>query len=152
MRSRKAFTLLELIIAVGLSALILAGLGGIFSGLIKVWASVQDTNKVINMAGISMQWLTNDIREGEIKEIGTDNLKLNNSEYSFAGTVLRRNDEIMSDKIYALSFGYYDKDGNIETNDVRKIKYVSIALDIREGDKILNFKTGASTRNFRNEL
>lgn len=147
MRKIKSFTLMELILAIGMSALVLAGLGAIFAGTITVWRKVQDSTSALKEGRLAIQWITKDIREGVIAEIGNNRVRLNDVEYSLNGTNLMRGADVLAQGVTNLGFTYYNKNG-MEEDDINIINFVSILLTVEIGGHRLSLNSGANLRNF----
>lgn len=147
MKRMKSFTLMETIMVIGLSALILSGLGAIFAGTIRLWSSIQNSTSALKEGMLSMQWITRDIMEGEIEKIGDGYIKLDVAEYSLNGTNLMRDLDLVANAVISLTFAYYNKDG-MEESDISKINFVSILLTVEKGGHTLSLRNGANIRNY----
>lgn len=145
---KKAFTLLELIVSIGLSALILAGLGAVFAGTLTVWRKVQDSTSALKEGRLAMQWVTKDIREGAIIAVGANYINLNTANYTKSGNNLMRGPDIVAQGITGLNFTYYNKEGKEEDN-ISKINFVSVLLDVEIGGHKLSLRNAANLRNFK---
>lgn len=147
MKKMSGFTLIELITAIGLGALILSGLGAVFSGTIRLWSSVQNSTSALKEARLAMEWITRDIREGTIVEIGDNFIKLAAMKYFLNGTNLMRDSDLVAQGVAGLGFKYYNKNGE-EDDDLAKMIFVSIVLTVEEGGHSITLRNGANLRNF----
>lgn len=164
MKSIKGVTLMELLTAISMSVLVLAGLGAVFAGTLKVWTRVQNTGRALREGRTAIQWITTDLREGIcdidnnnriINFNGADKIKVNTSggevEYSLQGDVLNRilNSalEKLATGVTSLKFLYYDKNG-AETAELSEINFVSVSISINKGGNALDLKNGANLRNY----
>lgn len=147
MKKSRGFTLMEIITAVGLSALVLSGLGAIFAGTITLWSRVQNSTSILKEGRLAMQWLARDIMEGNITKAGTDYIVLDKIDYSLSGKNLLRNKDLVAENIKSLKFAYYNKEGK-EEKDIKNIKFVSIELTAEENGHKLTLRNGAGLRNY----
>jgi len=139
-RSYTGFTLIELIVAIGLSALVLAGLTAIFSGTLTVWSRVQNSGTALREARLAMQWLTKDIREKHITSSGGNSIEFaDGTKYYLNEENLKRNTDLVAEGITKLDFTY---------NDSQDIRFVSILLKVKNGHKEMELMNGASVRNY----
>lgn len=147
MKKVKGFTLMELILAIGLSTLVISGLGAIFAGTITVWRKVQNSTSALKDGRLAMQWITKDIREGVITEIGYNYIKLTDAEYSLSGTNLMRGEDVLAQGVANLYLTCYNKNGAVE-NNINMINFVSILLTVEIGGHRLSLNNGTNLRNF----
>ena len=145
MNRGKAFTLIEIITAVTMAALVLAGLGSVFAGTIKLWTRVQDSTVVLNEGNLAMQWLTRDLREAKEAEIISNGINI---------TVVGDSgeDEIIS---YAVNGSTLNRDGEIVAEGIsdfspeeKSNNFVFIFFTVEQADRELDFQNGACLRNF----
>lgn len=145
MSRQKAFTLIEIVTAVVMGALVLAGLGSVFAGTIKLWNRVQDSTAVLNSGNMAMQWLTRDLREAKEAEIISNGINItiagDNGEdqiilYTVNGSTLNRDGETVAEGVTSCTF--VPESSN----------FISVFLTIRQGSRELDFQNGACLRNF----
>lgn len=140
MKRIKSFTLIELITAIGLGALILSGLGAIFAGTIRLWSSIQNSTSALKEGMVSMQWITRDIMEKEIVNAGDSYIEfIDGTEYHLEEKTLKRGEDLVADGITQMSLTY---------NDPEDIKFVSILIKVKADSNELEFRNGVCVRNY----
>lgn len=140
MKRIKSFTLIELITAIGLGALILSGLGAIFAGTIRLWSSIQNSTSALKEGMVSMQWITRDIMEKEIVNAGDSYIEFSDgTEYHLEEKTLKRGEDLVADGITQMSLTY---------NDPEDIKFVSILIKVKADSNELEFRNGVCVRNY----
>lgn len=148
LKNGAGFTFMELIVTITMSVLVIAGLGSIFAGTIKLWSRIHDTGEVLREGKLAIEWMTRDIKEGKLTAITNNSMNLNNIvQYSLNNSILRRNSDIIARNVTNLNFTGYNKNATVET-DPSKINFVLIFVTVAKSDKILNFSNGANLRNF----
>lgn len=140
MKRKNGFTLMELIIAAGLSALVLAAIGAVFAGTLTVWSRTEKLNSRIDEGQLALLWLARDIREKTIATATNNSITFTDTtSYQLQGKNLLRNQEILSQNITAFNLSY---------NDPLAINFVSIKLTISNNDQQLALQSGAAPRNY----
>jgi hypothetical protein len=140
-------TLMELTIAISMSLLVLAGLGAVFAGALKVWSKVQDSTNALKTGQIAMGWISRDIKEGVILDAKQDEIKLSGDvSYSLAQNILYRNSDALAKDISKINFSYYNKNGNVES-DIGNIAFVSFSITVKDKNHELILNNGAGIRN-----
>lgn len=169
MKKQPAFTLLELIVAIGLSFLVLLGLGAVFSGTLTVWTRIQQSGNALKEGRIAMRWITWDIKNS-IKDPVTNNIitlaetahiKINTPdgevEYYLNGDIIYRSsnddsDILLPKNVTHLEFNYYEYDvllkQYIKAGIPGNIRFVSIDLKIKNNGKELELRNGAGVKNY----
>lgn len=151
MKKITGFTLLELIAAVGMSVLVLAGLGAIFAGTVRVWSKIQNTGSALKEGKLAMDWLVRDIRSGTLQLMGINFMKLSTAEYHVpVNFVLKRNLDIVAQNIIPI-YTYYDQNGNEIPlmpigPDVSRVSTIAIKLKIQKGDTVFYLMSRAYLR------
>ena len=139
MKNKSAFTLLELLVTIGISALIVAGLGSIFAGTLTVWSSVQDSGIALENGRLALEWLTRDIRAKTITvALPTAIIFQDGTRYRLQGSNLRRNNILLAEDIDSLTINY---------DDPSNPTFVSIAIAIDKENGTLEMYDGAAVRN-----
>lgn len=140
MKNKSGFTLLELLVTIGISALIMAGLGSIFAGTLTVWSSVQDSGIALENGRLALEWLTRDIRAKTITvALPTAITFQDGTRYRLQGSNLRRNTILLAENIDSLTISY---------DDPSNPTFVSITITIdKERGGTLELQDGAAVRN-----
>lgn len=150
MKKINAFTMLELIVAIGMSVMVISGLGAIFAGTIKVWSRIQDTGSALKEARLAMDWLVRDIKAGTLQGMGSNFIKLSTANYPVpSGYILIRNTDTVAKSVTPL-YTYYDQDGNLiilmPSQDLSKVSTVTVRLAIQRGGTTFYLTSGAHLR------
>jgi len=140
-------TLMELLVAITMSALVIAGLGAIFAGTIKVWSKVQDSTSALKSGMVVVNWIIRDLKEGLIADAKEDEITFENGiRYCLDKDTLKRNTDVVSLEVEKIKFTYFDKNGNPE-KDLDKISFVSFSLTVKDRNHTLDLNSGANLRN-----
>ena len=140
MKRKNGFTLIELILTAGLSALVLAAIGAVFTGTLTVWTRTERLNSRIDEGQLALLWLTRDIREKTIATATNNSITFTDTtSYLLQGKNLQRNQETLSQNVTKFALGY---------DDPLAINFVSIRLTISNNDRQLALQSGAAPRNY----
>ncbi len=140
MKRKNGFTLIELILTAGLSALVLAAIGAVFTGTLTVWTRTERLNSRIDEGQLALLWLTRDIREKTIATATNNSITFTDTtSYLLQGKNLLRNQETLSQNVTKFALGY---------DDPLAINFVSIRLTISNNDRQLALQSGAAPRNY----
>jgi len=182
LKTNKGFTLIELMIAIAIGSIVIAGTVMLFNRQImanntqrmlvsmqqNVRAAVSFMERDIRMAAsdpTGNAQLDPDFDPQEITEAESSKLVFTSdadadkvsteTTYELVGDELERNGEILALNIDALNFVYLDEDGNT-TSDIPDVRSVQLSIVARSGDSLpgLFFRRNDSTvyRNRLNEI
>ena len=143
--NKKGFSLIEMMVALGILSLIIIGLVTFFSGGTRAWVTGQYQLEAQRNARLSMDRMVREIREGtSIDEISsTTTIKINYLAsfgknpvtYSFSGNTVSRDDIPLINNVKTLNFTYPDASAPLSKVhillevDVDKDDYADITLN-----------------------
>jgi len=143
--NKKGFSLIEMMVALGILSIIIIGLVTFFSGGTRAWVTGQYQLEAQRNARLSMDRMVREIREGtSIDEISsTTTIKINYLAsfgknpvtYSFSGNTVSRDDIPLINNVKTLNFTYPDASAPLSKVhillevDVDKDDYADITLN-----------------------
>jgi len=144
-KNKKGFSLIEMMVALGILSLVIIGLVTFFSGGTRAWVTGQYQLEAQRNARLSMDRMVREIREGtSIDEISsTTTIKINYLAsfgkspvtYSFSGNTVSRDDIPLINNVKTLNFTYPDASAPLSKVhillevDVDKDDYADITLN-----------------------
>lgn len=163
MKKNNGFSLMEMVVAIGMSALVLAGLGSIFAGTIKVWARAQNSGMALKEARIAMEWLTRDIRQSSAIQsassgssaslilkigTGTDTVTYNLSKNTLSRVLNNNKPDLVAENITDLTFTDQNGKNLAALSDLTLVDFVSISMTVTAGNQVFVLNNGAKLRNY----
>jgi prepilin-type N-terminal cleavage/methylation domain-containing protein len=170
-KNQKGFSLIEMMVVVGILGLIVLGLVTFFTGGAKSWVAGQSQLKAQRNARQAMDRMAREIREGKNITTGSEtsitvsvpHFDVNGNIDSYNdvtydlhdATTIRRNTIPLIDNVLKISgediFEYYDSSGieiNPPDSTVSKV-YINLKVDVDEdGNPDITLNTDVNLRNF----
>lgn len=156
-RKKQGITLIELIVAITLVAIIAAVISFVVNSGLMSWLFMREQKEIMAQTRSALQRMVREIRrtnstdgiiifnatEYEFRDIAGQQI-----EYAKDGADLERNNEVILENLDSsgLSFVYLNKYGSVEANkdDIRTIQ---ITLIVQKGDNRVRLRSAASIRN-----
>lgn len=138
MFKQRGFTLIELIVVIALIGMIMVGITSIYTQMLYSMLQGQNAIDALWQGRLGMERMIKEIRitrsAADIStftsgEYNFTDINGNNIDYKLSGNNLVRNNTILADGISALSFSYYDKNGD-STSTAASIAYIKITLNV----------------------
>jgi len=161
--NQKGFSLIEMMVALGIFSLIIIGLVTFFSGGTRSWVTGQHQLEAQRNARLSMDRMVREIREAAyIEDTSTANdidfytPFHGNISYFLSGNDLKRGSNTMINNVQTLDFSYFDNsDTEINTplseDDESKISKVHVLLEVdvdQDNSPDITLNSDINLRNF----
>lgn len=158
--NRKGFSLIEMMVALGILSLIIIGLVTFFSGGTRAWVTGQYQLEAQRNARFAMDIMVKEIREASdiiasstsSKEINFNTPWITNLKYSWSGNegdpILRGTNALINN-VQSLTFTYFDSGGNSVPPENASKVCILLEVDV-DGDSNpdITLNTDVSLRNF----
>lgn len=159
--SEKGFTIVELVLVIGLMALLTTVLAPFVETGFKNYDKVASRRAVLSEARLAFDRIVKEVR---LIESSSDVIDANSSSsfefeypngtsitYSLSGTDLLRNSDVLAENVSSLSFDYLDASGSSTTTeaDVRRVE-ISMTFDAEGDHGDLTLRTQVFLRNTGN--
>ena len=154
-RFHSGFSMIELIIVIAILAVLTAITLPILSTGFNSYVAQRNLSDANWQGKLALSRMTRDIRSlpstGNISTASSTQFTftdLNNASvsYTLSGTNLQRNALTLANGIAAITFGYYDNAG-ASTGTIANIRYVSVELNITQGNTNTTLETVINLRN-----
>ena len=141
--NRKGFSLIEMMVALGILSLIIIGLVTFFSGGTRAWVTGQYQLEAQRNARLAMDRMVREIREADYIVNSSISSSIDfhtpfhgNISYSLSGNDLKRGSNTVINNVLTLDFSYFDNSGTeinsfpLSVEDASKISKVHINLQV----------------------
>jgi len=141
-KNKNGFSLIEMMVALGILSLIIIGLVTFFTGGTRSWVTGQHQLEAQRNARLSMDRMVREIREADYIRIGATPSSIDfhtpfhgNISYSLLGNDLKRGSNTVINNVLTLDFSYFNKSDTFDTfplsdEDASKISKVHIDLQV----------------------
>jgi prepilin-type N-terminal cleavage/methylation domain-containing protein len=141
-KNKNGFTLIEMMVALGILSLIIIGLVTFFSGGTRAWVTGQYQLEAQRNARLSMDRMVREIREADYIKYTSTSILIDfhtpfhgNISYSLSGNDLKRGSNTVINNVLTLDFSYFDNSGTeidspLSEPDESNISKVHINLQV----------------------
>ena len=162
-KNKKGFSLIEMMVALGILSLIIIGLVTFFSGGTRAWVTGQYQLEAQRNARFSMDRMVREIREADyiVNTSTSSSIDFHtpfhgNISYSLLGSDLKRDSNTVINNVQTLDFGYFDKSDTFYTlplsvedaSEISKV-HIDLQLDVDNDDSPdITLNTDVNLRNY----
>jgi prepilin-type N-terminal cleavage/methylation domain-containing protein len=162
--NRKGFSLIEMMVALGILSLIIIGLVTFFSGGTRAWVTGQYQLEAQRNARLAMDRMVKEIREGKniISSSDGDTIVVSipnfdtadpddyyEVTYSLFVNTLQRDSNPLIDNVQSLSFTYFDNGGNLVAPENASKVHILLEVDVDKDDSPdITLNTDVNLRNY----